>query len=66
MLPWCREGSKAGNTGAKILVQSVRQRCKRGKRFANLVRKGRMSLPNPTRIRPNVSKSEKTSGCSPN
>ena len=27
MLPWCREGRKAGNTGAKILVQSVRRRC---------------------------------------
>ena len=24
MLPWCREGRKAGKTGAKILVQSVR------------------------------------------
>ena len=31
MLPWCREGRKAGNTGpgAKILVQSVRRRCQK-------------------------------------
>ena len=29
MLPWCREGRKAGNTGTKILVQSVRRRCQK-------------------------------------
>jgi len=29
MLPWCREGRKAGNTAAKILVQSVRRRCQK-------------------------------------